>query len=369
MEKKNLNMSGFKFSSEGSGSCEGIGNKMFAVDEGADIVIGVSKLDEFKKRGFIGDTHGLGNGWGSYTTATKVGVPYLAEVRNNEDIYFGFNFYDTEYAQTCRKVMMTDAQAGADVSFSIGYDLSDAPIWINSDQYIKELPNYIPSQFLARCLEGAKRFDRVRLIKVTLNEISTVPIPMNRDSVAAQIKSNDMEPKEFLENKGGIDRSLYTDLKESIEVLEWTVSRCKRIAAKDGINKKSDKELKNLFSQIEELGNAIIELQPELKAGRVLSTTMKEQFMAAHAKMKALNNEHDALVKSHKDESGAMCKAYKDMAEDFKGIITSANGENSNENEQNDGTHDEDEKNATVAELKKQNDILARKLRIAELAK
>lgn len=188
-ERKSVDISGFKFSNSGDGIGEGVFNKMFIVDDGADIVIELKQREKFLSRGFIADTHGMGNGPGSYTTATEVGIPKTLDVKNGDEIYGSFEFHSTDYAQDCRKVMTKRTANNLVAPFSIGYDLAAPPIFINSGNYETELKNYIPPQYLARCIEGAKQFRRIRLIKVILNEVSTVPIPMNTQSQATDVKT------------------------------------------------------------------------------------------------------------------------------------------------------------------------------------
>lgn len=189
--KKNFTTSEAKVLQDNNGSFEGVFNEMFYVDDGGDIVIGVSELDKFTKDGFAPDTHGMNNGaGGNYTYKDLLGFPTFAEVRGYS-IYGGFAFHTDEDSQKVRAKMQDRLSAGKSVSLSIGYYLTEPPIYVDAKNYSTEFPKFIPKDRLQSCYDRAKMFPRVRLIKVGLYEVSPVPIPMNDMSLVTAVKMHD----------------------------------------------------------------------------------------------------------------------------------------------------------------------------------
>lgn len=217
MEHKQYISPSFKFNDEGSGSFTAVLNKMFYVDDGGDIVIGVERLDEFVRDGFAPDSHGMEGGTpGGYVKGREVAIPTYAGVENEDDIVGTFEFHDTEPAQNLRKVMAKRHKNGKSNKMSIGYDLAQAPLFIPRGSYEKEFPRFIPAKFVPRCIEAAQRFKQVRLIKVILNEGSPVSIPMNRASDVLEVKSANL--KIDFTNKGFKAIYLGENIEESLSL-------------------------------------------------------------------------------------------------------------------------------------------------------
>lgn len=293
MERKALDISSFKFSSDGSGTAEGVFNKMFIVDDGGDITIALSDRNHFLKRGFIADTHGMGNGSGNYTTATEVGIPKTLDVLNGDEIYGSFEFHDTEYAQDCRKVMSKRTSNGLVAPYSIGYDLAEAPIFIYNGTYETELKNYIPAQYLDRCIEAAKKWKKVRLINVILNEVSTVPIPMNTESQATEVKTK-MEKKDAAANDASEITWLGSDIPESITLtildLLWCrfIWACYRIKWDDAPN--AGKLFLAAFAEFADYVQKYVPL--------IMATDDEEGITETDSAMKSIFGEEEQILKS-----------------------------------------------------------------------
>jgi hypothetical protein len=173
----------------GNGGFEGHSNTHYVCDDGGDIVIAYEYLDDFIKNGFVPDAHGMGSGVpGGYTYGNTIGYPEEARV-DDVGLYCKFAFHSDDEAQKIRTRMRERIDAQKSVSLSIGYDLTQPPIFIPREAFEKELPRFIPAKYLADCLASCKGHRQVRLIKVAINEVSPVPIPMNRNSLVTGVKS------------------------------------------------------------------------------------------------------------------------------------------------------------------------------------
>ena len=271
----------------GNGGFEGVFNEMFFVDSGADIVIGVDGLNEFVKDGFAPDTHGMTNGFGgSYTYKDMLAYPTFAEVRGYS-IYGGFEFHSTQDAQDARVKMQERIAAGKSVSMSIGYSVTEEPIYVDAKDYETKLKDFIPSERLSYVMDGAKNFPFVRLIKVKLHEVSPVPIPMNMQSLVTMVKSvNGIEPP-----------TLSQQTEDAIELLKQAVN-----------------EFDNVFNRAESIvTKRKEEIKSGVKAGRVLSRV------------------NEAIINEATDAADEVAKRASDIAEKMRTLVNSLYDEQKSE--------------------------------------
>lgn len=184
-EFKYINLAQFKVSEEGTGSLDGYPTPWDEIDESGDLIprgAYVDTIPSFLERGFGAHSH-------DWSFSESIGYPMEAK-EDDQGFWFNLKFHSTEDAQKVRTKVRERKEDGKFVGLSIGFQASTPPIHILPKDYEKELPKYVSPSSVARVLERAKQFARVRiLLKVDLFEVSIVTAPMNRAAGVTGVKS------------------------------------------------------------------------------------------------------------------------------------------------------------------------------------
>lgn len=187
---KSFVFEGCKALDEGHGRITGHGSLLYTPDRGAEIIIGYDDVDEFVKSGFMSDTHGRRAGEvGKHTMSDTIGLIEDAKV-DSRGLWVDASFHSDQPSQDIRTKVKERMDKNKDVPLSIGYKVTAPPIYVHRSDYGKELPRFIPKEFLSECLEGCKAFSQVKLIRVAPFEISTVPRAMHGGALAEGAKSD-----------------------------------------------------------------------------------------------------------------------------------------------------------------------------------
>lgn len=187
---KSFIFEGCKVLDEGNGRLTGYGSLLYTPDRGAEIIIGYDDVDEFVKSGFMSDTHGRRSGeLGKHTMSDTIGLIEDAKV-DSKGLWVDAAFHSDQPSQDIRTKVRERMDKKKDVPLSIGYKITQPPIYVYRSDYLKELARFIPKEHLAECLEGCKAYSQVKLIRVAPFEISTVPRAMHQGALAEGAKSD-----------------------------------------------------------------------------------------------------------------------------------------------------------------------------------